>query len=125
MIVEAPISVGELFDKITILEIKSEKISNTLALENVLLELKLLYEISENFDRSKVSIFVDELKSINKSLWEIEDSKRKFEREQDFGSSFIEAARMVYILNDKRAEVKRKINSATGSTIFEEKLHTK
>lgn len=116
-----PISIGELFDKITILEIKQEKIKDPKKLLNVNNELKLLLKVSETIDFSVVESLVKELKEINSSLWNIENQKRRFERKKLFKNEFIELSRMVYILNDKRANVKKEINVITNSDIVEEK----
>ncbi|MCA9155076.1 MAG: hypothetical protein KDA38_09840 [Planctomycetales bacterium] len=116
---------GELIDKITILEIKSEQIQDAGKLANVRIELATLVEArdgaipaSEELER-----LTAELKEINLSLWRIEDDIRDCEREKDFGPRFIELARSVYRTNDRRAAVKRSINEFLGSKLIEEKSY--
>ena len=121
----APISVGELFDKITILEIKAARIIDSAKRVNVLSELRLLTEVS---DRAVVpSLMLDdltaELKRVNESLWAIEDDIRDCERQGEFGAQFIALARAVYRTNDRRAQLKRQINEVSGSPIVEEKFY--
>lgn len=119
----APISIGELYDKISILEIKSEKISDTKKLENIKNELYFLNELL-NEKATNEPLFLD-LKEVNKKLWEIEDDIRLCEKENNFGEKFIELARSVYITNDKRFELKNEINSKYNSLIVEEKSYEK
>lgn len=123
----APISVGEIFDKITILRIKTERIESQQGRDNVHRELTALELIVDQAGIHSVAIdqLVDELQSINAKLWDIEDGKRRCEAENSFDQSFIELARAVYIENDRRASVKRQINHLSGSEIVEEKSHTK
>ncbi|MAQ88927.1 MAG: hypothetical protein CMM03_03635 [Rhodopirellula sp.] len=127
--IQTPISPGELIDKITILRLKKLHLTSPEALENIQTELSALEEIFEKKLHSILSPAIDtliiELQSINASLWEVEDSLRIFERNQSFDTEFIELARSVYKLNDKRAESKRKINEAFGSSIIEEKSYGK
>lgn len=117
---------GELIDKITILEIKSDRISDADKLANVRRELAVLTQtLGEQVQPSdELSALTGELKTINEALWEIEDDIRACEAEKDFGEKFIELARAVYITNDKRAAVKKQINLLTGSSIIEEKSYT-
>jgi len=115
--IKIPISVGELIDKISILQIKSQHTDS----EFVKKELKNLREISKHIDYNKN--LEEELYSINRKLWNVEDALRLKEKEQDFGLFFTELARDVYFLNDKRAEVKRKINEETGSLYKEIKCY--
>jgi len=115
--IKIPISVGELIDKITILKIKSQHTEN----EYVKKELNNLREISKQIDYDKN--LEEELFVINRKLWDVEDALRLKEKEQDFGLFFTELARDVYFLNDKRAEVKRKINEETGSLYKEIKCY--
>ena len=115
-----PVSVGELIDKITILEIKSEQIDNPEKLENVNRELDLLYEISANI---KIDKYIKDLRSVNGSLWEIEDRIREKERLSEFDDEFVQLARSVYVTNDRRSEIKRFINEDLGSEIIEEKFY--
>ena len=120
-----PISPGELLDKITILQIKAERITDPAKVANVKTELALLSKV---WDESLVSDDVitelsTELKSINEMLWEIEDDIRDEERNQRFGERFIELARAVYVTNDKRADAKKRVNLHLNSTIVEEKSY--
>ena len=120
----APISVGELIDKITILEIKKSKTTDMAKLKNILVELGQLNEI---LDRLVVPLEVEDvrsrLKQINAELWVIEDSKRNHEKQGLFDSAFVQLARDVYIKNDFRATLKRSINELTNSAIVEEKIY--
>ena len=124
MIIETPISVGELVDKITILRIKSREIKNPDKLKNVGAELDKLQHIFSALQGMPdiLNEFVM-LESINKELWDIEDQIRKKEMLEEFDGEFIELARSVYITNDKRSEVKKKINEMTGSELVEEKSY--
>ena len=121
-----PISFGELFDKITILQLKIENIQDKNALKNVKNEHDELFEIyNNNFleNRNAKSLLVD-LKNINKRLWNIEDDIREKERHKVFDEEFIELARNVYITNDERARIKRNINETFGSEFVEEKSYS-
>lgn len=124
--IPVPISPGELLDKISILEIKSERINDPHKRANVERELDLLTGIwhAEAAETAEVTARRAELKSLNEKLWKIEDEIRDCEREGDFGPRFIELARSVYKTNDQRAAVKRRTNEALGSTILEEKSYT-
>jgi len=121
----AEISAGELFDKITILEIKKEKISNKEKLVDVEKELNSLNDTVGKFipDQSNISKHINDLKEINLKLWDIEDGKRAAEKEKKFDDKFIELARNVYKLNDERAKIKLAINTALGSNIKEVKSY--
>tara|TARA_B100001063_G_scaffold206764_1_gene202305 strand:- start:122 stop:517 length:396 start_codon:yes stop_codon:yes gene_type:complete len=121
----AEISAGELFDKITILEIKKAKISNKEKLNDIERELSSLNETVKKFipDKSDISKYIDDLKNINLRLWDIEDGKRAAEKNKDFGDKFIELARNVYKLNDERAKIKLAINTSLGSNIKEVKSY--
>jgi predicted nuclease with TOPRIM domain len=121
----AEISAGELFDKITILEIKKAKISNKEKLNDIERELSSLNETVKKFipDKSDISKYIDDLKNINLRLWDIEDGKRAAEKKKDFGDKFIELARNVYKLNDERAKIKLEINTSLGSNIKEVKSY--
>ena len=121
----AEISAGELFDKITILEIKKEKISNKEKLVDVEKELNSLNDTVEKSipDQSNISKHINDLKEINLKLWDIEDGKRAAEKEKKFDDKFIELARNVYKLNDERAKIKLAINTALGSNIKEVKSY--
>lgn len=118
-----PVSVGELFDKITILEIKQEKILDKDKLLNVRKELNLLKEISNKIDTTPIKNIIDDLKNVNKELWHIEESKRNKEKLKLFDEKFIQLSRSVYLKNDIRAELKKQINILTNSTIVEEKSY--
>ena len=121
----AEISAGELFDKITILEIKKAKISNKEKLNDIERELSSLNETVKKFipDQSNISKYIDDLKNINLRLWDIEDGKRAAEKNKDFGDKFIELARKVYKFNDERAKIKLAINNSLGSNIKEVKSY--
>jgi len=121
----AEISAGELVDKITILEIKKNKISNENKLKEIDKELNSLNNTMDKFikEKSKILTFKDQLKEINLKLWDIEDGKRTAEKNNDFGKIFIELARNVYKFNDERAKIKLKINETLGSNIKEVKSH--
>ncbi len=121
----AEISVGELIDKITILEIKKEKISNKEKLVEVNKELNSLNETLKKSinNESKISSFKNDLKNINLKLWDIEDGKRSAEKNNKFDEKFIELARSVYKFNDERAKIKLAINNALGSNIKEVKSY--
>ena len=121
----AEISAGELIDKITILEIKKNKISNQEKLADVEKELSSLNQTMRKFipDEKKIINFKKELKDVNTKLWDVENGKRAAEKKQDFGEKFISLARSVYKLNDKRASLKLSINKTLGSNIKEVKSH--
>ena len=121
----AEISAGELIDKITILEIKKIKITDTKKLKEVDKELISLNNTMKNFikDESVIVNLKEKLKEINLKLWDIEDGKRNAERNNDFGKKFIELARNVYKFNDERAKIKFEINHILNSNIREVKSH--
>ena len=121
----AEISAGELIDKITILEIKKVKISDTEKLESVEKELSTLNITFKQFipNNSKIKQLIDQLKSINLKLWDIENAKRVAEKNMDFNKEFIELARNVYKTNDQRSKIKLEINNILGSNIKEVKSH--
>ena len=121
----AEISAGELIDKITILEIKKEKISNKEKLVEVNKELISLNETLKKSinDESKILSFKNDLKNINLKLWDIEDGKRSAEKNNKFDEKFVELARNVYKFNDERAKIKLAINNALGSNIKEVKSY--
>ncbi len=127
MLVEAPISLGELVDKITILEIKQQNIADEAKLKNIRHELEVLNErLKTQLDvagTAKLSPLKEKLKTINESLWGIEDDIRDCERNRDFGEDFVRLARSVYFTNDERADVKKQINVAFGSELVEEKSY--
>ena len=125
MLIKIPVSTGELVDKITILEIKKIKVHDKLKLADIEKEHKYLKDILvkkiklDPYLKSKITA----LKKINLKLWDIEDGKRKAERNKKFGKSFILLARNVYIYNDKRAQIKLIINKLTNSKIVEVKSY--
>jgi len=124
-IIQVPVSPGEVLDKITILEIKSERINDTGKLANVKRELELLqasWQQSVPEDETVRRIH-DELKTINEALWEIEDDIRDKERAREFDQVFIDLARSVYVTNDQRANAKKELNIYLGSEIVEEKSY--
>jgi hypothetical protein len=121
------ISAGELFDKISILEIKKNKIKDKTKRNIVLKELSSLQiTVNENIEKSKsLTKLYKKLKSVNLKLWKIEDDIRDFERKRNFEDKFIKLARAVYFTNDERSRVKNKINSLTKSNISEVKSYKK
>jgi arylamine N-acetyltransferase len=121
-----PISPGELIDKITILEIKSARMTDEAKLHNVRTELTLLNETWTASEFSKKADITEEwsgLREVNGKLWDIEDRIRDKERESQFDAGFIELARAVYVTNDERAALKRRINTKLGSLLVEEKSY--
>ena len=123
--ISVPVSYGELIDKITILEIKSERIRDAAKVANVRVELDLLDETWRADAASHVDIAHEReaLRRVNEALWDIEDRIRLKEKAKAFDAEFIELARSVYIRNDERAEIKRAINEKLGSTLVEEKSY--
>ena len=121
-IINAPISIGELVDKITILEIKKIKLQNS-KLENVLKELSFLRKLIEKHQIEITDDLFTQLKEINLTLWNIEDEIRIKEKNKEFDNIFIELARSVYFTNDKRSEIKKRINRLSNSEITEEKYY--
>ena len=123
--ISVPISPGELLDKITILQIKDERIGDSAKLANIRLELQKLNEVVSNEVASspELNSLVAELRSINETLWDIEDNIRNCEAAADFGETFVELARSVYFTNDERSRVKREINVLLGSSLVEEKSY--
>jgi hypothetical protein len=119
-------SPGEFLDKLTILEIKSERIADPAKLANVRNELEQLRAVwaASPLAGRDVSRTVAELKAVNEALWEIEDGIRRHEAERRFDASFVELARSVYRNNDRRAALKRELNVALGSDLLEEKSYT-
>ncbi|MBK47947.1 MAG: hypothetical protein CMI94_02840 [Pelagibacteraceae bacterium] len=120
-----PASSGELIDKITILKIKKKKISNKTKLKNINNELNLLNDIyKKSFGKGKkIILYEEQLLNINKKLWVIEDKIRFEESKKNFGKEFVDLARQVYLNNDERSKIKKKINKLTGSHIVEEKSY--
>jgi cell fate (sporulation/competence/biofilm development) regulator YmcA (YheA/YmcA/DUF963 family) len=127
MLIEAPISLGELIDKITILEIKAVNISDAGKLKNVSHELDVLNKKIDTLldaqGKTKLAPLKQALKDVNQELWVIEDDIRDCEYVKDFSDKFIQLARAVYVTNDKRAKVKKDINIAFGSELIEEKSY--
>jgi uncharacterized small protein (DUF1192 family) len=120
----APISVGELIDKITILRIKSEKIRAAAAHNNVRNELDRLSHIRAGLElTADLGSLEEQLLEVNRRLWNVEDDLRDLERRREFGERFVELARSVYTLNDRRAALKREINTVTSSAIIDEKSY--
>lgn len=118
------VSIGEIVDKLSILQIKTEFIKDEKKLKNVKTEYEYLYDIV--FNEMKIKEFdFSEMVSINQKLWKIEDDIRDKERDKEFDNVFIELARAVYVTNDKRAQVKKNINLKYGSIFVEEKLYNK
>ena len=123
--IKVPISPGELLDKITILRIKSQRMTDPAKVSNVRLELRALEETwnASEFARLDVAADIAALASVNERLWVIEDDIRDKERAQAFDEEFIRLARAVYFENDERAAIKRRINTTLGSGIIEEKSY--
>ena len=125
--IKVVLSVGELIDKITILQIKMKFIKNKEQLNNICNELDTLKPLlkENNLETPKINELFAELYEINLELWKIEDKIREKERQSDFSDEFISLARSVYFTNDKRADIKKKINLISGSKLIEEKSYTK
>ena len=121
----APISVGELLDKISILELKAEAIAEPARRANVMRELAALRAVRDSDIAASplLEALCTELKAVNRLLWQVEDALRERERDGCFDTSFVELARSVYRHNDRRAAIKRRINELTGSELIEEKSH--
>ena len=124
-IIHVPVSPGEVLDKITILEIKSERINDADKLVNVKRELELLQAAWQKYVKQDDDVrrIHDKLKSINEDLWEIEDDIRDKERAKEFDQRFIDLARSVYVTNDLRADAKKELNLYLGSEMVEEKSY--
>ena len=124
-LITVPVSFGEVVDKITILEIKSERIHDPDKVANVRHEFELLERTwtEATAGKADVSDARARLKAVNEELWEIEDEIRVKESQKDFGDRFIELARSVYVTNDRRADIKKEINLALGSELVEEKSY--
>ena len=120
-----PVSVGELIDKITILEIKGDHMEEGERRANVVRELSLLEKAwdESGYAQHDIRRHREDLKSVNRVLWDIEDRIRRKEAEGNFDQAFIELARSVYMQNDRRAQIKRRINLELGSELVEEKLY--
>ena len=126
MIINTPISLGELIDKISILLIKEKKIKDVKKIDLIHEELTLLKKtLNEVTKDSAINNYLNQLIVVNSTLWKIEDEIRDCEKNKKFDQKFIELARSVYITNDKRAEIKLEINNKFGSKIVEVKSYTK
>lgn len=130
MIINTPISLGELLDKISILKIKKKNINDKNKLIFINEELKLLDEVLLNLNmisamQKKIEIFLNQLVKINSKLWKIEDDIRDCERNKRFNQEFIDLARAVYLINDQRSQIKLEINNFFGSKIVEIKSYEK
>jgi predicted nucleic acid-binding Zn-ribbon protein len=131
MVIKIPISAGELIDKITILEIKTEFISDKIKINVIINELdqliKVYKKIQDDFPKlvKKINTFKKKLYGVNRNLWDTENKLRQFESKNKFQEEFIEAARMVYKFNDKRAKLKKEVNKLLGSKISEVKSYSK
>ena len=129
MKISIPVSAGELLDKISILEIKKEKIQDSDKNKNVRTELNMLREVQTESELEEticpkiLDHLGQKLKSVNEELWEVEDQLRLLEKENNFSKDFVNYARSVYRFNDERAQIKRKINELSGSQIVEEKSY--
>ena len=125
--IKVTLSVGELIDKITILQIKNKFIKNNDQLKNINNELSILEPLlkKNKLNTPEINQLLSELYKVNMELWEIEDQIREKERKSDFKDEFITLARSVYITNDKRAKIKKNINLISGSQLIEEKSYTK
>ena len=125
MQLHVPVSVGEVLDKITILQIKLAHISDAEKRVNVQNELDALLPLvaGDSFITGQMQTLIAELKSVNEALWKIEDDIREQEAAKNFGEEFIRLARAVYVTNDKRASIMKQINLATGSALIEEKSY--
>jgi len=117
-----PVSWGELLDKITILQIKQERIADAAKRANVTTELKALSAIAD-VAMAQAAALLAGLKAVNEELWDIEDRIRDKERDKSFDAEFIELARAVYVTNDRRADLKRQMNILLGSALVEEKSY--
>ena len=125
MQLQVPVSVGEVLDKITILQIKLAHISDANKRVNIQNELDSLLPLvdGDGFTTEEMQGLMAELKSVNEALWDIEDDIREKEAAKSFDAEFIKLARAVYVTNDRRAEIKKQINLATGSALIEEKSY--
>ena len=124
MLVNTPISLGELVDKISILMIKKKNISDSIKLQHVNKELEFLQKtLKEYISKEEINEFLLKLVNINSKLWKIEDDIREYERKKLFDQTFIDLARSVYFTNDERAKVKNDINKTFGSELVEVKSY--
>lgn len=120
----APISAGDLIDKITILQIKMERITDPAKLANVARELAALIALRDSHGLEDLDTLMEDLKVVNETLWQAEDEIRDLEAQARFDARFIELARAIYKTNDRRAAIKKEINLAAGSVIIEEKSYS-
>ncbi|HLP72513.1 MAG TPA: DUF6165 family protein [Bacteroidales bacterium] len=118
------VSNGEIIDKLTIIQIKLERMKDQSKLKNLKKEFDVLKEASDSIIKNDDPLYIA-LYEVNSELWDIEDRIRDLERRKDFGKEFIETARAVYFKNDKRSEIKREINIRTSSGLIEEKSYEK
>ena len=124
MLINTPISLGELVDKISILMIKKKNISDSIKLQHVNKELEFLQKTLKKYiSEDEINDFLLKLVNINSKLWDIEDDIRECERKKSFDQTFIDLARSVYFTNDERAKVKNNINKAFGSELVEVKSY--
>lgn len=125
MILLAPVSAGELIDKITILELKLARVNDETKRQNIVVEHRELTKVLDSIRplSPQVEAFMASLAEVNSALWKIEDDIRACEGARDFGQRFVELARSVYMTNDRRSELKKKINLALGSALIEEKAY--
>ena len=124
MLINTPISLGELVDKISILMIKKKNISDSIKLQHVNKELEFLQKTLKKYiSEDEINEFLLKLVNINSKLWEIEDDIRECERKKSFDQTFIDLARSVYFTNDERAKVKNDINKTFGSELVEVKSY--
>jgi Family of unknown function (DUF6165) len=126
MSISVKISAGELLDKITILVIKLEKMSDPAKLSNVRKEYDMLMDVYRNeiIESHDLIVLKDRLKQLNQRIWDTEDEIRDFEKRKDFGERFVELARTAYLTNDRRSSTKREINDLLKSTLVEEKSYS-
>ena len=122
-VILAPVSIGELIDKITILQIKEKHMDGT-QLKNIQKELNYLNKVVKDNQIKIKDEYIDNLREINSNLWKIEDQIRELESKKNFGNQFVELARSVYLINDKRADAKKELNIQYGSELIEEKVYT-
>lgn len=122
---QLPVAWGEVFDKLTILDIKIDRVADQSKLANIVRERDEILRVVGEPTRypAALAALVDQLKAINIEIWDVEDGKRQAERAQRFDAAFIALARAVYIKNDRRAAIKRDINLLLGSALIEEKSH--
>ena len=126
MSIQVEVSLGEFLDKLTILQIKADRITDPVKLKNVNNELDALLKTwgQSPFSKSDIDKELEELRSLNEKLWDIEDDIREEEAKKNFADKFIELARSVYVTNDQRADIKKRINQKLGSGLIEEKSYS-